>query len=221
MAHPHRPYALAAAILASLPLLTTSPAGAAGYPEAHLTHRFTIQRGDTPLAQERRDVYLQAGSIALQNTERWLLIRPDLERVWLLDRERQPIAELPLREFHNSVLGRFNALAPQQPLPPIQPTGESKTVQGLRCQMYRATAQLLTMEACVTRELPGLEQIQGALGPPGDIPGTPIEFALVVQQPGQPSVIIRQTLVAFEARSPDPRVFAPPAMPPAVPSPQK
>ncbi len=214
---------LAADVLLGLLFLGGSPAGAAGYPDAHLVHRFTIQQGEKVLAEERRDVYFQAGNIALQNTQRWLLIRPDLQRVWLLDRERQPIAELPLDQFRSSMLGQLNTLAPQQAMPPILPTGESRTVQGLRCAMYRATAQVLTVEACVTRELPGLERIQGALGPPADIPGTPIEYALIVQQPGQPRVTVRQTLVAFETRPPDARVFTPPAMAPPAPdrAPQK
>ncbi len=215
MAHAHRSCTLVADVLLGLLLLGGSPAGAAGYPDAHLIHRFTIARGDTLLAQERRDVYVQGGSIALQNTERWLLIRPDLQRVWLLDRDRQPIGELALQAFRTSMLGKLNGLTPDQALPPIQPTGESRTVQGLRCQMYRATAQVFTVEACVTRELPGLERVQGLIGPPAEVPGTPIEFAVIVQQPGQPPVTIRQTLVAFDTRPPDPRVFAPPAMPPA------
>ncbi len=224
LARSHHACTLAAGILLGLMLLGGFPtAQGAGYPDAHLTHRFTIQRGDTVLAEEQRDVYVQAGSIALENTERWLLIRPDLQRVWLLDRNRQPITELGLDDFRTSMLGNFNALTPQQPLPAIQATGESRTIQGLRCHMYRATARVLTVEACVTRELPGLERIQGTLGPPADIPGTPIEFALIVQPLGQPSVTIRQTLIAFEARAPDPRVFTPPAMAPPAPerAPQK
>jgi hypothetical protein len=170
--------------------------------DVHLVHRFTIHQESTPLVVEQRDVYIQGTNIALQNSERWLLIRPDLQRVWLLDHDRQAIADLPLDQFRADVAGTLTTLIPQGSLPPIQSSTETRRLHGLGCRVYRAASQLMTVEACVTRQLPGLER-----------------FTILVQPPTQPPVAIRQTLIAVDTTPLDPALFAPPAG--SVPAPQK
>jgi len=208
-----------AAVLAMCLLAAPLPVRGAMSSDVHLVHRFTIHQESTPLVVEQRDVYIQGTNIALQNSERWLLIRPDLQRVWLLDHDRQAIADLPLDQFRADVAGTLTTLIPQGSLPPIQSTTETRRLHGLGCRVYRAASQLMTVEACVTRQLPGLERFQGLLGGPPDIPGVPIDFTVLVQPPTQPPVAIRQTLIAVDTTPLDPALFAPPAG--SVPAPQK
>ena len=190
-----------AAVLAMCLLAAPLPVRGAMSSDVHLVHRFTIHQESTPLVVEQRDVYIQGTNIALQNSERWLLIRPDLQRVWLLDHDRQAIADLPLDQFRADVAGTLTTLIPQGSLPPIQSTTETRRLHGLGCRVYRAASQLMTVEACVTRQLPGLD------------------FTILVQPPTQPPVAIRQTLIAVDTTPLDPALFAPPAG--SVPAPQK
>ena len=208
-----------AAVLAMCLLAAPLPVRGAMSSDVHLVHRFTIHQESTPLVVEQRDVYIQGTNIALQNSERWLLIRPDLQRVWLLDHDRQAIADLHLDQFRADVAGTLTTLIPQGSLPPIQSTTETRRLHGLGCRVYRAASQLMTVEACVTRQLPGLERFQGLLGGPPDIPGVPIDFTVLVQPPTQPPVAIRQTLIAVDTTPLDPALFALPAG--SVPAPQK
>ncbi len=213
-----RPVPLGSVVLLAVLLCAAArPARAATSSDVHLVHRFTIQQNQTPLVQEERHVYVHGTSILLQNPERSMLLRPDLQRVWLLDGDRQPIADLPLDQLKLDMANSLATLTPQGSLPPIQPSDETRSLHGLRCQMYRAATSLLTLEACVTRQLPGLERFQVLLGGPAGIPGVPIDFSVLVQPPTQSPVTIRQLLVTVDTTPLDPRLFVPPAGPTPVP----
>jgi hypothetical protein len=197
-------------VLAALvALATVAPVARAG--DIHLVQQFEIYQDATRILQEQRDVYLQSETFALRNPNQWLLVRPDLQRAWLLDMDRRPLAEFTLDQLRTQMAATWAHATPQGLLPPIQPTGETRTLHGLTCRVHRANARVMVVAACITRQFPALERFSALLGAPADIPGVPLEFQVQVQPPdNQPGFRIRQSLLAVTRERLNPGLLAPP-----------
>jgi type II secretory pathway component PulK len=204
------------AALAAL-LLLGGGLGVAHAADLHLVQQLEIRQGNVQLLQEQREIYLQGNGAILRNPTHFFLIRADMQRAWLLDADRQPLSEIPVDQVRGELAGnRFNP----GPLPPIQPTKETRKLQGLTCHVYRAAASQLTVEACVTRQLAALEQFRDLLGAKAEVPGVPLEFVIQIAAPDQSATYsIRQTLLKVETTRLDPGLFAPPATSAAPPPP--
>jgi hypothetical protein len=195
------------AVLAVL-LVLGGGLGVAHAADLHLVQQFEIRQGQVPLLQEHREIYLQGSGAILRNPTHFFLIRADMQRAWLLDADRQSLGEIPVDQVRGELAGtRFNP----GPLPPIQPTNETRKLQGLTCHVYRAAAARLAVEACVTRQLAALEKFRDLLGATAEVPGVPLEFVIQIAAPDQSALYtIRQTLLKVETTRLDPSLFAPP-----------
>ncbi len=71
---------------------------------------------------------------------------------------------------------------------PFRSTGESKTIAGHACRVYRGELNDITAEACVTREFATLERLQALPGMRPEVPGIPLELIVTVRQPGKDRV---------------------------------
>ncbi len=179
--------------------------------DVHLVQQFEIYQDATRILQEQRDVYLQGDNFALRNPNQWLLVRPDLQRAWLLDTDRRPLAEFTLDQLRTQMAGTWAHATPQGPLPPIQPTGETRTLHGLTCRVHRANARVMVVAACITRQLAALERFSALVGAPADVPGVPLEFQVQLQPPdNQPGFRIRQSLLSVTRERLDAGLLAPP-----------
>lgn len=190
----------------------------AGAPsDLHVVQRFEFSQAKKLLFKEQRDIYVQGQKLMLRNSKQWLLIRPDLNQAWLLDDNRQVLAEVAISQLRTQLTDTLGQALPKDGLPPIQPTKETRTLQGLTCQLYRASTPILQVEACVTRQLPALERLQGIFGNQPDIPGVPLDFRITIQPPNQPGpYLIRQSLSQVSTSRLDPALFAAPAPPAAA-----
>jgi hypothetical protein len=191
-------------MLAVLVLLPRAPAAAQ---DLHLTQQVEVLQNGSPVLRESRDLSLRGTAILMKNPSRGLLIRPDLGKAYLFDPSRALLGEIPMAQLTPEMAGG----PPGGPLPPIQPTGETRTVQGLHCEVYQSTMQALSVEVCVTRELTVLERVQGQLGIKADLPGVPVEYVIQVNRPGAGGLLtIRQRLTKVDRTSQDPALFAVP-----------
>lgn len=206
--------------LAALVLAILAAPGVARAADLHLVQQFEIRQDATPLLTEQRDIYVQGTNLALRNAQRWLLIRPDLQQAWLLTADRQLVSHIPLDELRTTGADAMTHASPLGPLPPLAPTNEVKSLHGLSCRVHRAATSILSVEACVTRDLAALEQFQFLLGGGPEIPGVPLSFRIVVQAPNQPPYAIRQSLLRVETTRLDSALFAPPAKAPAPTAPE-
>ena len=202
----HRQWRRAA--LAAL-LLLGGGLGVAHAADLHLVQQFEIRQGNVQLLQEQREIFLRGNSVILRNPTHFFLIRADLQRAWLLDADRQPLSEIPVDQVRAELAGhRFNPGS----LPPFQPANETRTLHGLTCQVYRAAATGLSVEACITRQLAALETFRGLLGAKAEVPGVPLEFVIHIAAPDPSTTYsIRQTVLKVETTRLDPNLFAPPA----------
>ncbi len=196
-------------LVALIALVTAASPAHAG--DVHLVQQFEIYQDATRILREQRDVYLQGQSFALRNPNQWLLVRPDLQRAWLLDTDRRPLAEFTLDQLRAQLAATWAHATPQGPLPPIQPTEDTRTLHGLTCRVHRANARVMVVAACITRQLPALERFSALVGAPADVPGVPLEFQVQVQPPDhQPGFRIRQSLLAVTRERLDAGLLAPP-----------
>lgn len=188
-------------------------AGSLGLAQAadlHLVQQFEIRQGNQPLLQEQREMFLHGSAVILRNPTHHFLIRGDVQRAWLLDGDRHVVSEVPMADLRRDLAGKDLG-----PLPALQGTAETRTILGLRCQVYRTAASRILAEACVTRQLPALERFRELLGAKPEAPGIPLTFRIQIASPDLPaSTTIEQRLLKVESARVDPGLFAPPAEPP-------
>jgi hypothetical protein len=205
----HRRHALATLCLYLGLAALGTPATAA---DLHVIQEFRVQGPAGPILTQQRDVYVQGTKLALQSPQGWLIIRPDLQTAWLLGLERQILSTMPLTQLQFDAAGP--GAAPASPAP-LTATGESKTIAGLPCRVYRGSTPSVAVEVCVTRALPTLEQFSTILGGRPEVPGIPLDFTIVVAPAGQPPHRIAQRVVRIETARLDRALFTVPSGPPA------
>jgi len=206
-----------ASILLSLALMAgLHPSAVAASPDRaqalHLTQRFEIAVGDRqPAVAEDRQLYVDGDKLALKALKSWLLIRRDLGTAWVMDERRHSLSSIPVARLSAAGAAMHDAVQKALPNPPpFTPTGESKTIAGLPCRIYHGSLKELTVEACLTRELPALHPFQQLFGPPSQTPGIPLELIITMQQPGNERVSITQRITRVTRGAIDPTIFAPP-----------
>ncbi|MBI4571682.1 MAG: hypothetical protein HY713_00010 [candidate division NC10 bacterium] len=177
--------------------------------DLYLVQQFEIRQGATVVLTQQRDLYVQGTKLALTNGQSWLVVRPDLQHAWLLDADRHLLSEVSMDQIRSDTAAALAKATPKGSLPPLKPTHERKTIAGLSCRVHRAAIPALSVEVCVTRDLPALEQFQAVLGTPGEITGVPLEFEIRLQPPGQPPHIIAQRVTEVRRAPLDPRLFSP------------
>jgi hypothetical protein len=201
------------ALMLSLTAMLSRPSSAGS--DLHLTKHFTIlvAKGQV-LLEERRELYVRGDRLAMQTPKQWLLLLVDRQTAWMLDGERRAVSQISLANLRRSTRV---ASAPGTTPPRFLPSAATRTVAGLQCRVYRANTPTLTVESCITRQLPALERFQPVLGQAPDVPGVPLDLTMTVTVPQGQRMTIRQRVERVSTEPLDAAIFAEPTQAPSIP----
>lgn len=182
----------------------------------HLVQRFEVAVGTRrPAITEDHQLYVDGNKLAMRSAKSWLLVRQDLQAAWIMNADRQMLSKVPLSRL-GATAAAMNSIVPS--VPPFRSTGESKTIVGLACRIYRGELKEISVEACLTRELKTLERFQSFLGMRPETPGIPLELIVTIREPQKERVTITQRITRVNPGPIDHAVFAPPAERPLPPA---
>lgn len=196
------------------------PATAATPPQPAETLLHLVQRteiavgGRRPAVTEDHQLYVDGKKLVIRSAKSWLLVRQDLQTAWVMDADRRAISRIPVSQLGAPAALAVKGLA--QP-PAFRATGETKTIAGLACRIYRGALKEITVEACLTRELVALERFQALLGGPHEVPGVALELIVSLEHPGKERVTFTQRVTRVTIEPLDQALFAPPVAPPQPP----
>lgn len=177
----------------------------------HLVQRFELLAGNRSIYEQDHDLFVQGNMLVMHSGQTWFLVRNDLQTAWLMDENRRALSTIPVSQIIDKSLTGTHA----PPSPPLRPTGESKTIAGYACRVYRGHHNEVSADTCLTRNLPALEQFQTLFGARPETPGIPLELIITMQQPGKDRVTFTQRVTRVTVGPVDPALFAPPTAAPA------
>jgi hypothetical protein len=171
----------------------------------HLTDRvtITIESQASPLA-EQRDMYAQDTHLAMRSSTGWFIIDTATNMAWVLDPQRNFLSSASLTQMPDRSRLSKNT-------PPLQATGQTRTIAGLPCALYAARKDKTSVTACLAR-LPELERFQTIFKSPPGTNGIPL--FLTITGTGPKGVITyTQEVLRIERVKIDPSLFTPPQLP--------
>ncbi len=165
----------------------------------HLTDRvtITIESQASPLT-EQRDMYAQDTHLAMRSPAGWLIIDTDTNMAWVLDPQRNFLSSASLTQMPDRS-------RPSKNTPPLQATGQTRTIAGLPCTLYTAHKDKTSITACLAR-LPELERFQTIFKPPPGTNGIPLFFTITSTGP-KGTLTYTQEILRIERVPIDPTIF--------------
>lgn len=176
----------------------SGPSPGAAQTGLHLTDEISVTVGSQPLSSDRRDLYVEGHRLALRGQTGWVIIDTRSGLVSMLDPQRRFISSFALDQADSRSKHGKQA-------PPLQPTGETKTVAGMPCQIFTAQQQTSTISACLAR-LPELEQFQTIFTTPPGTKGIPLDLS-INGTTKKGSLTYTQRILHIEHAAVDPAVF--------------
>lgn len=171
----------------------------------HLTDRvtITIDSQASPLT-EQRDMYAQDTHLAMRSPTGWFIIDTATNMAWVLDPQRNFLSSASLTQMPDRSRLSKNT-------PPLQATGQTRTIAGLPCTLYAARKDKTSITACLAR-LPELERFQTIFKPPPGTNGIPLFLTIIGTGP-KGTITYTQEVLRIERIPIDPEIFSAPSAP--------
>lgn len=171
----------------------------------HLTDSvtITIDSQASPLT-EKRDIFAQDTHLAMRSPTGWFIIDTATNMVWALDPQRNFLSSASLTQMPDHSRLSKNT-------PPLQATGQTRTIAGLSCTLYAARKDKTSVTACLAR-VPELERFQTIFKPPPGTNGIPLFLTITGISP-KGAVTYTQEVLRIERIPIDPTIFTPPQLP--------
>lgn len=171
----------------------------------HLTDRVTITvESQAAPPAEQRDMYAQNTHLAMRSPAGWFIIDTATNMAWVLDPQRNFLSSASLAQMPDHSRLSKNT-------PPLQATGQTRTIAGLPCTLYAARKDKSSITACLAR-LPELERFQTIFKSPPGTNGIPL-FLTITSTGPKGAVTYTQEVLRIERVPIDPTIFTPPQLP--------
>jgi len=171
----------------------------------HLIDRvtITIESQAAPLT-EQRDMYAKDTHLAMHGQTGWFIIDTATNMAWALDPERNFLSSASLTQMPDRSHLSKNT-------PTLQPTGHTRMIAGLSCELYTARKDKMSITACLAR-LPELERFQTVFKPPPGTRGIPL-FMTITSTGPKGAVTYTQEVLQIERVPINPAIFTAPSAP--------